>query len=190
MAFSELAKRFTRRIRRMISIVAFVSGSWAALFVLSPDKTPWIPSIAPFNYTAFSFLSSGETYLTQTASDAASQHGVDPHLIKAMVSVESGYRIFATSPKGARGPMQLMPETARELGVRNIYDPSENIYGGVRYFRLLLDRFDNDVELALAAYNAGPKAVRKHKGIPPYAETRAYVKKVMDKYRSFAASSL
>jgi len=104
-------------------------------------------------------------------------HGVDANLVRALIHVESRYQPRARSPKGAMGLMQLMPATARRLEVDNPYDPEGNIEGGVRHLRALLDRFD--VALALAAYNAGEAAVERHRGIPPYAETRSYVRDVM-----------
>lgn len=109
----------------------------------------------------------------------ARRNGVRESLVRAVIQVESAFNPAAVSPKGAIGLMQLMPATARELGVRNAFNPSENVEGGVKYLRQLLDRYDEDEALALAAYNAGPGAVERHGlHVPPYRETRDYVSKV------------
>jgi soluble lytic murein transglycosylase-like protein len=112
----------------------------------------------------------------------AADYNVDPALVDAIIANESGYDSNATSRAGARGLMQLMPQTARGLGVTNPYDAAANIRGGTRYLRSLLERF-GDVELAVAAYNAGPAAVARYRGIPPYAQTQAYVRNVLATYR-------
>jgi soluble lytic murein transglycosylase-like protein len=109
---------------------------------------------------------------------AARQFNVDPALVRAVIHAESGFNAHARSPKGAVGLMQLMPKTARLLGVANSRVPRENIHGGAKYLAELLGRFKNDVVLATAAYNAGPEAVQKYAGVPPYAETRVYVQRV------------
>ncbi len=120
--------------------------------------------------------------LRALAVAAAHKHGLDPGLVLAIVSVESGFRPQAVSPKGARGLMQLMPKTAAELGVGDALDPQQNLDGGVRHLGSLLTLYDGDVRRALAAYNAGQGAVSRHNGMPPYAETQAYVEKVLRHY--------
>jgi soluble lytic murein transglycosylase-like protein len=112
----------------------------------------------------------------------ASAYGVDPVLVRAVIQVESDFNAQCVSNKGARGLMQLTPETARRYGVRSIHDPEENIRGGVRYLGDLLGMFHNDLPRALAAYNAGENAVLKYAGIPPYAETATYVKRALTVY--------
>jgi soluble lytic murein transglycosylase-like protein len=111
---------------------------------------------------------------------AAARHGVAPPLVKAVVAVESNFDPAAVSVKGATGLMQLMPATARDLDVADVLDPRQNIGGGARYLRLLQDQFEGDLEKVLAAYNAGPEAVRRAGGaIPPFKETREYVRRVI-----------
>jgi hypothetical protein len=114
----------------------------------------------------------------------AERYGVDTRLVQAMVQTESAGNPAAVSPKGARGLMQLMPERAALLGVRDSFDPSQNVDGGVRHMRDLLQSFGGDVTLALAAYNAGEAAVRSYGGVPPYAETREYVRRVRALYEA------
>ena len=112
--------------------------------------------------------------------EIAARHEQPPELVESIIRVESNFNPRAVSRKGARGLMQLMPETARRLGVRNVFDTRENIEAGVRHLRYLSTRFSGDVRLALAAYNAGEGPVKRHLGIPPYGETQAYVARVLE----------
>jgi transglycosylase-like protein with SLT domain len=121
--------------------------------------------------------------LNALAVEAARRHSLDPDLVRAVVAVESGFRPDAVSPKGAQGLMQLMPYTARALGVKDSFDPAANLDGGTRYLRALIARYDGDVTRALAAYNAGEGAVARHGGVPPYPETVAYVRKVLERVK-------
>jgi soluble lytic murein transglycosylase len=127
-------------------------------------------------------LSRGLRAFAHIIRAAAERHGVDTRLVEAIVQTESAGNPTAVSPKGARGLMQLMPERAAELGVRDSFDPAQNVDGGVRHMRDLLQRFGGDVTLALAAYNAGEAAVRSYGGVPPFAETREYVRRVRAMY--------
>ncbi len=109
------------------------------------------------------------------------QYSIDPGLIRAMIEVESGFNPGAVSTAGAQGLMQIMPETQKDLGLANPFEPDSNIEAGTRYFRYLLDRFES-IPLALAAYNAGPSRVERYNGIPPFRETQEYVRKVLELY--------
>jgi soluble lytic murein transglycosylase-like protein len=122
--------------------------------------------------------------LSQLADAAARRHGIDPELVRAVVEVESAFQPSAVSRKGAQGLMQLMPATARSLGVSDPLDPSANLDGGTRHLRSLLGRYGGDLPKALAAYNAGEGAVARHNGVPPYKETREYVDRVLRRYET------
>jgi soluble lytic murein transglycosylase-like protein len=131
------------------------------------------------------------TYFTKSFDglilSASNRHSIDADLIRAVIKTESDFNSNARSPKGAMGLMQLMPDTARQHNVLDAYNPLDNIEGGVRHLRLLLSRYRGDVELSLAAYNAGVNAVERHRGIPPYAETREYVRRVLNFYDGYRA---
>lgn len=121
---------------------------------------------------------------------ASGRHNVNADLIRAVIKAESDFRSNARSHKGAMGLMQLMPETARLHNVADAYDPGENVEGGVRHLKMLLERYQGDLQLSLAAYNAGSSAVEKHGGIPPFAETKEYVRRVLRFYDSYRGSGL
>ncbi len=120
--------------------------------------------------------------IDKAITDAAAHHGVDANLVRALIKVESNFNPAAVSPKGALGLMQLMPGTAQKLGVSNAFDPEQNVDAGVRHLRALLDNYGGDLRLTLAAYNAGAGAVNRSNGVPPYSETRDYVRKITDLY--------
>jgi soluble lytic murein transglycosylase-like protein len=122
---------------------------------------------------------SGSDAIEKAIRQAASTHNLSPDLLRSVIQAESAFRPDAVSPVGAQGLMQLMPDTAKELGVVDPFDIRQNIDGGARYLRQMLDRFGGDLKLALSAYNAGPGAVEKYEGQVPYAETREYVKRVL-----------
>jgi hypothetical protein len=127
--------------------------------------------------------SSGDAALDSMVNEAAALHGLDPCLIFSVMKAESAFNRAAVSPKGASGLMQLMPATAVRFGVRNIFDPRENVFGGAKYLRWLLDRFGGDVRLALAGYNAGEGAVEFYQNrIPPFSETQNYVRTIYARY--------
>ena len=175
--------------RNVVSIcwLAFIIGT-AVLFL--------IPGIF-YNYTHFQ---PSESYPIQPAvpgeteplfhsiiQEASDRYQVDPELIRAIIMTESSNNPKAVSRKGARGLMQLMPATAKALGVENIFDPAHNIHGGVRYFRQLLDKFGGDTKMALAAYNAGSRKVRQYQGVPPFETTLYYIKRVFSYYNRYKA---
>jgi soluble lytic murein transglycosylase-like protein len=134
--------------------------------------------------TASQYIKEYEGIIVQ----ASRRFKVDPSLVKALIKAESDFDHRAVSYKGAQGLMQLMPETADAMEVANPFSPEENIFGGTRYFSLLLERFENDKILALAAYNAGPEVVESYGGIPPFPETESFVAKVLDYYEKYKTS--
>jgi hypothetical protein len=140
--------------------------------------SPWSPSPEPLAQQ----LPGLETPLVPLIEKSAQEHGIDPGLVRLVIQKESGYNSQAVSPKGAMGLMQLMPGTASLLGVQDPFNPAQNIDGGVRYLKQCLERFNHNVCLALAAYNAGPENVAKYQGVPPFAETRKYVANILQEY--------
>lgn len=136
-------------------------------------------------------FTTGDLLIDSYIVDSSRRYRIDPLLIYAQMHQESAFKLKALSHKGASGLMQLMPATARRLGVKNIYDPKQNIEGGVKYMRMLLDMFSQDVTLALAGYNAGEGAVMKYGNqIPPYNETREYVRRISGRYGSISNPSI
>ena len=153
------------------------------------EKTPRMPSksyndlqvnaTAPIKSAVSAGLSIDDK-ISQAVSDSAARYDISEKLIKAVMQVESGGNHLAISEKGAKGLMQLVDSTAADMGVKNIFDPAENIEGGAKYLRKMLDQFGGDLKMALAGYNAGPGNVEKYGGIPPFDETRTYVNKVIN----------
>jgi len=170
---ASLVVRADQRTGRLVRAVV-VSPQAVSQLVVRPRVVPAVaPSKAPAGL--------GETELQKYAEQTARRYAVDPLLVDSLIRVESNYNSYAISSKGARGVMQLMPGTARWLEVANSFDPFQNIDGGVRYLRYLLDLFASE-RLALAAYNAGEEAVFRYGNVPPYPETVHYVRQVGKKY--------
>lgn len=164
--------------------------------ILDPVKTQSgtkYPLVSGSYESVYPRLSQAEIQEIMPRIDAAiktysEQYKLDPKLVRAVIKQESGFQPFALSTSGARGLMQLMPDTAEGLGVDDVYNIEENIKGGTQYLYYQLNTFGGDLELALAAYNAGPNAVKKYGGIPPYEQTQDYVKKVLGYYEMYQAS--
>lgn len=129
-------------------------------------------------------LSAQTVELENLMQEAGRRHDIDPELIRAVMRQESGFNPLAVSRKGAQGLMQLMPETAKRLGVQDVFDPAENVLAGAKLLRQLMDRYEGDIDLALAAYNAGEGAVERYGGLPPYQETVDYVDRITRNYGS------
>ena len=192
-AYKAKRQRTTQSHNKKIKVYKYSDGGTASFSDQAPeDQTYEVLSYKCFACDVSSTIDWWSIKLypdryAQTISLAALEHGVDPALIRAVIHAESAFRPSVKSHVGAVGLMQLMPATALEVGVADRLDPTQNIQGGVRYLAKMLERFDGDVTLATAAYNAGPGAVQRHGGVPPYAETQAYVKRVAilaERYRS------
>lgn len=150
--------------------------------VLWSQASAGLPALVPGNRPVSTRILLKDPQLAKLIQKYAKQHGVDPRLVQAMIRQESGFNPTAVSPKGAMGLMQLMPETAASLGVEDPFDLEQNLKGGIRFLKSCLNRFDQNLPLALAAYNAGPGRVVEHKGMPPFKETHTYVKNIVLDY--------
>jgi hypothetical protein len=158
------------------------------IYPVMKGPRPYKSGIAGINYSNDEpdvRVSKDETSFYPIIDIAADKHDVDPALIKAIIMAESRYNPMATSEKGAIGLMQIMPSTASAFSAEDMYDPAHNINAGVEYLKNLLNQFEGDLELALAAYNAGPGKVKEHQGVPPYEVTAHFVKKVFEYYRYY-----
>ncbi len=171
----------------LLTLALSARGASAQVFEVGGGE---IHPVATGRPPAASAAAMAQSHLAAVVEAAAARYHLAPELVDAIARAESSYRVDAVSPAGAVGVMQLMPATARALGV-DPRKPEDNIYGGAAYLRTLLDRFDGRIDLALAAYNAGPQSVTRYAGIPPYRETRAYVANNLNALakRSLAASS-
>jgi soluble lytic murein transglycosylase-like protein len=143
----------------------------------------WLALSVVFSQARVEAASAASTKYETIVQTAAARHGVDTALVHSIIAAESNYNRLAVSGKGAQGLMQLMPETARDYGVRDVFDAADNIEGGVKFLKFLQNKYPNQTDLVLAAYNAGPAAVEKHGGVPPYPETKTYIARVKQNLR-------
>ena len=162
------------------ALVYFVDEEGSVVFTNMPSRHEVrpVPGLEVWDALGISGTDLPATVYDPFIDRVAREHGLAPELIKAVALVESGFDTHAVSPKGAQGLMQLMPATARQYGVSDAFDPLQNLRAGTIHLRKLMDEFDGDLTLALAAYNAGAGAVRRHGGVPDYRETQEYVRKV------------
>lgn len=170
-----------------VSLTAFAADAPSSGAVTGGENAVWVVKVDPHTGKLVRRLvtppraANADEHVRAMIAEAARNYDVNPLLVDSVIQVESNYNPFAVSPKGAEGLMQLMPATAQRFGVTNSFDPKQNIEAGVRYLKFLQDTFQDD-RLAIAAYNAGEKAVAKYKDVPPYPETVSYVAKVGKKY--------
>ena len=175
--------------RRLGSAPRQLLGLGVILVTIIPAYAASRMTTVPLTHNPRVHASAQRMELDAVVAEAAARHGVPAKLVMAVIAAESQFDPLAVSSRGALGLMQLMPATARILGVSDPFDPRENIEAGVRHLRAMLDLFDNNVPLALAAYNAGPMKVIHHRGVPPYRETRQYVSRILRRLDGERATS-
>lgn len=173
----------------LISPLALVASASADIYRYKDEQGVWhftnIKSDKRYKLYIREYPKKPSEYIKEyegIIGQACREFNVDPLLVKAIIRAESGFDHRAVSKKGAKGLMQLMPETAQAMNVEDPFSPEENIFGGTRYLSLLLERYNHDKELALAAYNAGPEVVEKYKGVPPFPETLSFIDRVIEYY--------
>ena len=176
----QLAITIAKQQNDSLSEVLYRQLSEEKIFPTSKFIAPAIKNTGYLHHNKFNRLAQYRAII----QEASAKYGIDEKLISAVILQESGGDPAAKSAKGARGLMQLMEETARDMGVQNVMDPKDNIFGGTKYLQKLLDKHNGDISLTLASYNAGPAAVEKYDGIPPYPETQQYVDRVLTFYEN------
>jgi soluble lytic murein transglycosylase-like protein len=172
-------RRFGRRKMAgagILAVVALATGRSHGKQLIAPLAGD--PSSIEVTADNFHLPSYDRASLEPLIQEAAAEHGVSADLVRAVIQTESQFNPLAVSPVGAAGLMQLMPHTAKRVGIDNPFDPRENVFGGVKYLSMMMSRFKGNTALALAGYNAGPEKVKRHRGIPPYRETQGYVRKI------------